>query len=136
MTCTKEINLPYGPKKPKNFPLAPDKKDPKPGACHASRCRNKATKKNRYCPRCNARRYKVLHPENYAFQKLKYSARRRGIEFYLSVEDFKKFWDEHGLYEGYGKQADNLTVDRIDSMGPYILDNIQPLTNRENGKKK
>ena len=128
------MNLPYGPKTHKTF-LLEDKKTRTKGKCYAARCSNSCRPKDTYCPRCQARRYKILWPARYAYYKLRWSAIRRRIDCSLTLEDWELFWEENDLGSSYGKTGSSLTVDRIDAAKGYSLQNIQVLTNEENGRK-
>lgn len=129
------MNLsPYGPKTHKTF-LLEDKKTRTKGKCSASRCSKRCRSKDRYCPRCQARRYKVCFPARYAYFKLRWSAIYRNIKFTLSIREWEMFWEKHELGTTYGRSKTSLTVDRIRNQEGYHFDNIQVLTLQENGRK-
>lgn len=74
----------------------------------------------------------MADPLYYAFENLRSSARKRGIQFLLTRAEFKEFCDRTGYLELKGKDPTSLTVDRIDTNGPYSKGNIRPLGYYEN----
>lgn len=79
--------------------------------------------------------YEKKHPFKNKWFKLRYRAKRRGIEFDLTYEQFRDFCLEHQLEGKTGRKADNLSIDRINSERGYSIDNIQVLTVSENSSK-
>jgi hypothetical protein len=89
-----------------------------------------------YCGSCRAKREKAHDLEAWAYRKLKSNAKRRGIFFDLTVEQFKAFCYKTQILLGRGIYADSYHVDRIrDELG-YTAGNLQKLTNRENAQKE
>ena len=74
----------------------------------------------------------MQHDDVYAYHNLKRSARKRGIKFELSFEDFCEFCAITGYLEQRGQDPDSLTIDRIKSDQPYRTGNIRILTHAEN----
>lgn len=112
----------------------------RPGLCCVRGCRGKVTarqrkKQGRFCRRCKEDRYKATHPYAYSLNKLRNNARRRGIPFDLTLEEWIMFCDLTGYVDARGRGAEDLTVDRIRSGEGYTLNNIRALTNRKNGRK-
>ena len=70
-----------------------------------------------------------------AFGNLRENAKRRGLEFSLTLDDFKAFSDATGYLEGRGTSKLSLSIDRIDARLGYRLDNIRVLTLSENATK-
>lgn len=81
-------------------------------------------------------RWRRNNPEYYAWANLRDHARERGIPFLLTLEQFAPWAHETGYLRARGRREHMLTVDRIDSDGPYSIDNIQVLTNSENARKQ
>jgi len=81
------------------------------------------------------RRYRKNNPIQDSYQNLKSNAKRRGIEFTISFEYFKKFAIETEYIFGKGRSRNSYTIDRIDPTKGYIEGNIQVLENHENVKK-
>lgn len=78
----------------------------------------------------------MKHPEMYAYRQVKESARKRGIPFKLTFEEFKEFDRQTGYVESKGKSSEDLTIDRIDSAGAYEMGNIRALTWIDNCTRK
>ena len=102
-----------------------------------NRCGRNKAKRGSYCYTCRRARYRDINPIAYAFDNLRQNAKRRGIKFLLTLEDFIDFLKEFPEYmfkKGRGKN--DLTIDRkIDPLG-YAPGNLQVLTNADNVRKK
>lgn len=96
---------------------------------------NKKAKKGRLCYMHAMRRIVSNNPLNYAYLMLKHNARRRGIPFFLSREEFALFCAETNYLEERGRHKYQKTIDRIDREKGYAYDNIQVLRNDENVDK-
>jgi len=70
-----------------------------------------------------------------AFANLRGNAKRRGLEFALTLDDFRAFSDATGYLVGRGTSKFSLSIDRIDARLGYRLDNIRVLTLSENSTK-
>ena len=95
-------------------------------------CQNKAAKDRSICYNCFRKRTKQTNPYLYFFDNLRGNARRRGIAFHLTLDQFKNFAFETDYIKRKGQSTKSLTIDRIDSNIGYHIDNIQVLTNRAN----
>lgn len=118
------------------FAIVPEKK--KTGYCCVKFCRHKTRKKSHdgnFCRRCRDRRYAISNPTSYAWDKLKHSAKRRNVPFSLTIDEFRAFCAETGYIEKKGKTSECLTIDRVDASKGYAYNNIQTLTQTENGRK-
>lgn len=104
------------------------------GVCATPRCTKAPRTGENLCARCRDRIWRSRHPEHHLWNNLKKSAKRRGIQFTITVEEFKQFSDANGLVATVGRGAESATVDRIDSSRGYSLDNLRVLSNRENGR--
>jgi hypothetical protein len=88
-----------------------------------------------YCGSCRAKREKERDLVAWAYRKLKSNAKRRGIFFDLTEQQFREFCYETQILLGRGRTATSYHVDRIrDELG-YTVGNLQKLTNTENVKK-
>lgn len=103
--------------------------------CITERCRKEA-KEGRFCYSCAKRRYAKKHPIEYAYATFKNNAKRRGKEFLITLDEFTQYCTKTNLLLGRGRTKEAWHIDRIDPNGPYSLDNIQILTNRENVQKQ
>jgi hypothetical protein len=102
--------------------------------CFTKKCR-KPAKSGKYCYSCRQKRYKEKNPEYYAFYVLKNNAKRRGVVFGLTFEDFKKFAIKTNYMKKKGTGSESLHIDRIDEKKGYFKGNIQVLSNSDNVKK-
>lgn len=114
------------------FDLDPAKPD---GVCAVKKCTNARTGRHRYCRRCRNQRYRATNYLGYTYDKLRWSAKKRGIEFLLTIEEFGKWCAETGYLELKGRSQDAMTVDRIKSDQGYKMGNIRILSNIENATK-
>jgi hypothetical protein len=76
-------------------------------------------------------------PARRYWHALKQSAKRRDIPFLLTLEQWRAWTAEVRFFErreGVEVRGDRLSVDRIDSRGPYAVENIQALPMRENSR--
>ena len=90
-------------------------------------------------PLCNSCRSKVnreRNPLTTQFTNLKGSAKKRGKEFTLTLDEFEELVRESDYYRFSGLHMDQLTIDRIDPSGPYSKENTRVLTNRDNSGHK
>lgn len=107
------------------------------GKCVSYCCKRRAgRKKGGRCCTCASRLYRLRNEDRYAFHNLKSSARKRGIKFHLTFEDFQEFCALTGYLEQRGKEPTSLTVDRIKSWMPYQVGNIRILTYADNVSHK
>lgn len=108
----------------------------RPGKCAVRFCRKTAQKPNRFCRRCRDRRYAQDNPVSYAYDKLKWNAKRRGISFTLSKLEWETFCEATGYETCRGRTKLAMSVDRKKDEVGYCLDNIQVLTVSENSAKR
>jgi len=74
--------------------------------------------------------YRIAHPKRYAFQQQRTKARRRGIEFLLTLEAWIAWWGSD--FEFRGTAYDSLQMCRFDDEGPYRIGNIYKASKSEN----
>ena len=104
--------------------------------CSTPYCKNDKVKNRTICDKCRMRKYKENHPMEYTYNNLRCNAKRRGKEFKLTFEEFKKFCEENDYMENKGKTANSLSIDRDKNEEGYFLDNMQALTLAENTIKE
>ena len=90
-------------------------------------------------------RWRKNNPEKYIFQTAKSRAKKKGVEFNISLEDIVipsscpvlgiPLFIEEGFY-GKGKNPNNPSLDRIDPNKGYIKGNVQVISWRANDLKK
>lgn len=107
----------------------------KKGLCIAIRCTRQAAKKDVFCHRCRKRHQKENDPVAYTFNMLKNNAKRRKKGFGLTIEQFRDFCEETDYIAKKGRYKKAASIDRIDHLKGYSIDNIQVLTLSENGRK-
>lgn len=103
--------------------------------CATKHCRNKAAPKKRFCHKCRKRKAKANNPGYYFFNALQNNARRRGIAFNLTRQEFDKFCQKTGYLEKKGQNGTDLTIDRKDHRRGYEYDNLQVMTHALNSLK-
>lgn len=104
------------------------------GRCICFGCRRKAeTSQRKYkCQTCQSRIKRMTHDDRYAYSNLRASARKRGIGFHLSFEDFAEFCATTGYLEQRGKEPHSLSIDRRFTDRPYELGNLRIMTYEAN----
>lgn len=100
--------------------------------CHGCRRRAETAQRKLRCLTCQSRLKRLKHDDRYAYENLKSSARKRGIGFNLSFEDFMEFCAITGYLELRGKEPHSYTIDRIYTDRPYEFHNIRILTYADN----
>lgn len=103
--------------------------------CETKYCRNKHAPGRRNCYKCKSRKYIENNPIKITFYWIRQSAKKRSIQFDLTMESWIKFIKDSGYIEGRGREKNSLTVDRIDGNKGYTLDNIRVITKSENSSK-
>lgn len=99
-------------------------------------CDQKTCKPGRkQCHRCRSSNYRLKFPVRKVFYDLRSSAKKRKIEFQITLPDFEKWIKTTGYMENRGRGADNLNIDRREEGGVYSIKNIQCITKSENSKK-
>ena len=104
--------------------------------CSTNYCKNPAITGRKICHKCKSRKFKESQPASYFFNVLRLNARRRGKEFSLQLNEFKKFCVQNGYLEYKDKRSDSLSIDRINNHKGYSIDNIQILTLGSNSRKE
>lgn len=101
--------------------------------CVSHGCRRRAAKKKGgRCETCASRLFRLRHDDYYAWRNAKDAAKKRGIPFNLSFEDFQEFCAITGYLEMRGREPTSMTIDRIKNWMPYQVGNIRILTHADN----
>lgn len=66
------------------------------------------------------------------FNSHKQDAKRRGIPFLFSFEEWRDWWLADGRWLRRGRGVGNLVMARHGDVGPYSLSNVRPATREEN----
>lgn len=104
--------------------------------CETKYCLNDAQPGRKKCGKCKSRLRRERNKLTTAYDNLRTNAKRRGIYFGISLEEFKRFCTETGYIELKGTGALDMTIDRKEPHLGYIYSNMQLLTNAENIKKR
>lgn len=105
------------------------------GFCVSSGCGRKKASHDKLCDMHRMRMYKLRNPLAYTFNALRCNAKRRGIDFDLTFEEFRQFAKDNGYMELKGTGANDLSIDRPKNHVGYEIGNMQVLTLSENSKK-
>jgi hypothetical protein len=103
--------------------------------CATKYCNRKPEGNRQYCSTCRSRKCRQNNILKYTYNNLKSNSTRRGVEFTLTIEDFKKICYETNYIQGKGKSKLSYSIDRIDNSKGYVLENIRILTLSENSRK-
>lgn len=98
--------------------------------------KNKAAHNRTKCASCEKRLQREKYPVKAAYYDLRTNAKRRGIFFDLTLEQFEKFCFKTEYLQGKGKTAESYSVDRIIESKGYTDGNLQVLTLSENTQKE
>lgn len=106
--------------------------------CNTPHCTNKPRAGKKFCHKCRNIKYRAANPMRAAFQALKDNAKRRGIFFDLTYQQFAQFCYETNYIAGKGRSSLSYSIDRItDGKTPgYTISNIQKVTVRFNSQKE
>jgi O-methyltransferase involved in polyketide biosynthesis len=81
--------------------------------------------------------YKAAEERNrvrQAWQSQKSRAETRGIRWKLTFEAWCDIWLESGKWAERGNGPDQYCMHRLFDIGPYSVDNVEIITNRQNRK--
>ena len=87
------------------------------------------------CHGCRSREYRTKFPERKAFYDLRHSAKRRKIQFTLTMEEFIELVTQTGYMERRGRFYDSLTIDRVNNHLGYTKENVRVITKHHNSCK-
>lgn len=99
------------------------------------RCTNTAAPNRTICFACKDRRWRERHPEHHLWNNLKKSAKRRGLEFAISLGWWLGWCEITGFAEMVGRTKGSASIDRIRSWEGYTETNIQILEVGANSAK-
>ena len=107
----------------------------KQNKCITLYCKNKRSGAHRLCCKCKNKKQRARNPISATFQVLKDNAKRRKLEFNLSLEWFTSWVKANGYIENKGRLHDCLTIDRVNNLRGYVVGNLEVLTKSENCQK-
>lgn len=103
--------------------------------CIEEQCFRRVKDKHTRCRQCRYKREKELDLVGWSYRTQKANAKRRGHDFDLTLEEFKRFAYRTNLITKDGIKNSSYTVDRIRNWEGYHKDNIQVLTPEQNSRK-
>jgi hypothetical protein len=103
--------------------------------CCVKGCRTIRAKRSRLCHGHRMAKWRRENPIVSQFNTLRDSARRRKIDFSLTLAEFSTLCELTNYHEEAGSFCDSLQIDRIDPSKGYSIDNIQVITTSENTAK-
>jgi len=112
--------------------LSPTRRTATRRKCSIPHCRKPARKGRRICEKHTKQHWRKSHPEHNAYLNLKSSAKKRGIYFKLTLEEFLKFAARYDYTNNKGTASQSLTIDRRDPHLGYELSNLRVITNAAN----
>lgn len=107
----------------------------KRGLCVSHGCTSPPTERDRFCAKHSKKWQRLHNPLAYCFANLKQNAKRRGKDFGLTIDQFKKFCEDTNYLKLKGKGKKSASIDRIDPNRGYFIDNIQILSLSDNASK-
>lgn len=110
------------------------KKRKKHTICKTKYCRNRSHGRQ-YCSTCRRRASRKRDPIKAAYVNKKSDAKRRGIEFTITLEYFREFCYKYKFIKNMGRAGTSYSIDRIKNHLGYIPGNIQVLTIAQNSSK-
>jgi len=102
--------------------------------CNTPFCRNK-THGRKYCATCRSRAFRLRDPIRAAYNNKKADAKKRGIEFTITLEYFRKFCYKYNFIKNMGRKGTSYSIDRKNNNFGYVPGNIQVLTISQNASK-
>lgn len=104
--------------------------------CSTKRCRRTPREGGRFCYRCEHQNRIKKNPIKYYYGVARRNAKRRGVPFLLTLEEYTEFVNRNGYMEMKGRDKYSLCMDRIDNNKPYQVDNIRAITMQANSWKR
>ncbi len=95
-------------------------------------CNRPAAIDRNECYTCRSRLIRDRKPIDICFYHLKKSAKKRHLEFTITLVWFKNWIINTGYMEHKGRLSDSLTIDREDNLRGYTMDNISVKTKHDN----
>lgn len=105
--------------------------------CTSKRCTNVIKSgTNNKCRKCNHKLLKKRDIVKYTFFAWKSNCKRRGKENNVTLEEFREWCIKTDYIAKKGRGKNKCAIDRIDCTKGYTIDNMQIITNSQNGKKR
>lgn len=102
-----------------------------------NRDRNNATRRAAYeidpdRVLAEVKKWRDANPEMFAYTNHKNHARRRGIPFLLTFEEWRDIWRESGKFAERGNKVGQYVMARYRDEGPYAVGNVRIITVSDN----
>ncbi len=104
--------------------------------CDTPNCYRTPQPSRKKCETCRSRIRRELYPVKDTYYNLRSNAKRRGIEFSITLQEWEQFCIDTNYIELRGVHGDDLTVDRKKVWLGYTISNMQVLTKKANTKKQ
>jgi hypothetical protein len=75
------------------------------------------------------------YPAKYAYNAHKCSAKKRGIPFLLTFDEWWTIWDASGNWEQRGRGRDEFCMARVKDKGAYVVGNVSICTHADNARE-
>ena len=104
--------------------------------CCAYGCSNNPVKKlGGLCSKHYRRKRRIIDPVYCRYNGFKGNAKKRNIDFFVKLKEFRFWCDFTGYIVTKGKRGQNATIDRRCNAHGYHIWNMQLLTNKRNASK-
>ncbi len=100
--------------------------------CKHEGCFKQAAPERNECYKCRSLGIRIRKPIDVCFYWIKKSAKKRHIEFTITLPWFREWVVGTGYMEGKGRLTESLTIDRKDNLKGYTPDNMQVMTKHDN----
>lgn len=104
--------------------------------CKTPHCLNDSTQGRKNCNKCRKRKDRLNNPIRCVYDARKCRASERGIEFTITLKYFTNWCIENNYINLRGRNAEDMTIDRIKNELGYVEGNLQMISNRANAKKR
>jgi transcription initiation factor TFIIIB Brf1 subunit/transcription initiation factor TFIIB len=103
--------------------------------CKTEGCRRNAQQGRSVCRSCRTVRERTTNLERYSWRVAARNAKRRGIPFTLTFDEYVSIAGPSGYFARKGRFKDSLHMDRVREWEGYHFWNMQTITNSQNVKK-
>lgn len=79
-----------------------------------------------------ARKWAENNPERAAFKSQRNRAKRRGIPFLMTFDEWWKVWQDSGRWDQRGRLEGQYVMARFGDSGPYAINNVRICSKEEN----
>ncbi len=76
--------------------------------------------------------WRDANPERFTYEKRRQDAKRRGIPFLLTFDEWWSIWDASGKWDQRGQHTGQYMMARLGDVGPYAVGNVRIITCNEN----